>query len=191
MHSPIDAVLKIIEENNLHPEQVKRVKLGLLKAGASLIAEPKENKYNPQSIVDAQFSMPFGAAAALLYGRAGLKEFQPSTIRSRPVRETMQKVACIVDPELDRTFPKQWRATAEILTEDEKRYSATVEYPRGDPENPLSWEQMVERFHELAGRIMKKDQRLKVVEAVKKLDGVKDMRKWSSQFLRKDQSRIS
>ena len=185
MHSPIDAVLKIIEENNLHPEQVKMVKVGLLKAGASLIAEPKENKYNPQSIVDAQFSMPFGAAAALLYGRAGLKEFQPSTIQSRPIRETMRKVECFVDPELDRTFPKQWRAFAEILTEDEKRYSATVEYPKGDPENPLSWEEMVERFHELAARIMKKDQRLKIVEAVKKLDGVKDMRKWSSQLLRK------
>jgi len=185
MHSPIDAVLKIIEENDLHPEQVKKVTLGVLRAGAPLIAEPIGSKYNPQSIVDAQFSMPFGAAAALLYGRAGLKEFQPATIRSKPVKEMMRKVACIVDPELDRTFPKQWRATAEILTEDQRRYSTTVEYPKGDPENPLSWKEMVERFHDLAGQIMKKDQRLKIVEAVKKLDGVKDMRKWSSQHLRK------
>jgi 2-methylcitrate dehydratase PrpD len=186
MHSPIDAVLKIVKENNLRPEQVKKVKIGVLKAGAHLIAEPIESKHNPQSIVDAQFSMPFGAAAALLYGRAGLKEFQPDTIRSEPVKETMRKVACIVDPELDRTFPKQWRATAEILTQDEKRYSTTIEYPRGDPENPLSWEAMVERFHDLAGQIIKKDQRLKIVEAVENLDGVKDMRKWSSQFLRKE-----
>jgi 2-methylcitrate dehydratase PrpD len=186
MHSPIDAVLKIIGENDLHPEQIKRVKVGLLNAGAPLIAEPKESKYTPQSIVDAQFSMPFGAAAALLYGRAGLEEFQPSTIRSKPIREAMRKVECIVDPELDRNFPKQWRATAEILTEDRKQYSTTVEYPRGDPENPLSWEEMVERFDDLAGRIMKKDHRTKLVEALKKLDGVKDMRKWSSQFLRKD-----
>ena len=185
MHPPIDAVLKIVNENNLRPEQVKKIKVGVLKAGTSLIAEPIESKYNPQSIVDAQFSMPFGAAAALLYGRAGLNEFQLSTIQSRSVRESMRKVACFVDPELDRTFPKQWRATAEILTEDEKRYSTTVEYPRGDPENPLSWEEMIERFHDLTGRIMKKDQRLKIVEAVKKLDGVKDMRKWSSQLLRK------
>ncbi|MFC1877231.1 MmgE/PrpD family protein [Thermodesulfobacteriota bacterium] len=186
MHSPIDAVLKIVKENNLRPEQVKKIKIGVLKAGAHLIAEPIESKYKPQSIVDAQFSMPFGAVAALLYGRAGLNEFQPSTIQSRPVRETMRKVECIVDPELDRTFPKQWRATAEILTEDEKRYSTTVEYPRGDPENPLSWEEMIERFHDLTGQIIKKDQRLKIVEAVKKLDGVKDMRKWSSQLLRKE-----
>jgi 2-methylcitrate dehydratase PrpD len=186
MHSPIDAVLKIVKENNLSGEQVKKIKIGVLRAGAHLIAEPIESKYNPQSIVDAQFSMPFGAAAALLYGKAGLKEFQPSTIRSRPVRETMKKVECSIDPELERTFPKQWRATAEILTQDEKRYSTTIEYPKGDPENPLSWEEMIERFHELTGQILKKDQRMKIVEAVKKLDGVKDMRNWSSRLLRKE-----
>ena len=186
MQPPIDAVLKIVNENNLRPEQVKKIKVGVLRAGAPLIAEPIESKYNPQSIVDAQFSMPFGATAALLYGKAGLKEFQLSTIQSRPVREMMRKVECIVDPELDRTFPKQWRATAEILTEDEKRYSTTVEYPKGDPENPLSWEEMIERFHDLTGRIMKKDQRLKIVEEVERLDGIKDIRKWSSRLLRKE-----
>jgi len=186
MQPPIDAVLEIVNENDLRPEQVKKIKVGILRAGAPLIAEPIESKYNPQSIVDAQFSMPFGVTAALLYGKAGLKEFQLSTIQSRPVREMMRKVVCIVDPELDRTFPKQWRATAEILTEDEKRYSTTVEYPKGDPENPLSWEEMIERFHDLTGQIMKKDQRLKIVEEVERLDGIKDMRKWSSQLLRKE-----
>ena len=98
----------------------------------------------------------------------------------------MRKVECIVDPELDRTFPKQWRATAEILTEDEKRYSTTVEYPKGDPENPLSWEELIERFHDLNGQIMKKEQRLKIVAEVERLDGVKDMRRWASQFLGKE-----
>jgi 2-methylcitrate dehydratase PrpD len=186
MQPPIDAVLKIVNENNLRPEQVKKITVGVLRAGAHLIAEPMESKYNPQSIVDAQFSMPFGAAAALLYGKAGLKEFQPSTIRSKPVREMMRKVECIVDPELERTFPKQWRATAEILTEDEKRYSTTIEYPKGDPENPLSWEEMIERFHDLTGQIIKKEQRLNIVAEVERLDGIKDMRRWSSQFLRKE-----
>jgi 2-methylcitrate dehydratase PrpD len=186
MHPPIDAVLKIVNENNLRPEQVKKMKIGVLRAGASLIAEPIESKYTPQSIVDAQFSMPFGAAAALLYGKAGLKEFQPAVIQSGPVREMMRKVECIVDPELDRTFPKQWRATAEILTEDEKSYSTTIEYPKGDPENPLTWDELKERFHDLTGQIMKKDQRLKIVEEVERFDGIKDIRLWSSLLLRKE-----
>ena len=97
----------------------------------------------------------------------------------------MKKVACVADPELERTFPKQWRATAEILTSDEKRYSTTVEYPKGDPENPLSWEEMKERFHDLTAQIMKKEQRLKIVEGVERLDEVKDIGMWSSLLLQK------
>jgi len=186
MQPPIDAVLKIVNEYKLQPEQVKKIKVGVLKAGAPLIAEPIESKFNPQSIVDAQFSMPFGAAVALLYGKAGLREFQLPTIQSRPVREMMRKVECFTDPELDRTFPKQWRASAEILTEDEKSYSAKVEYPKGDPENPLSWEELIERFHDLTGQIMKKEQRLKIVEGIERLDGIKDIRRWSSLLLRKE-----
>jgi 2-methylcitrate dehydratase PrpD len=115
MQPPIDGILKIVKENDLQPDQVTKVKLGLLRAGAPLIAEPKENKYNPQSIVDAQFSMPFGAAVALLYRRAGLKEFHPSKIRSEEVRQMMKQVEYFVDLDLDKTFPKQWGATADIL----------------------------------------------------------------------------
>jgi 2-methylcitrate dehydratase PrpD len=95
----------------------------------------------------------------------------------------MRKVECRVDPELERTFPKQWRATAEILTEDEKSYSTTIEYPKGDPENPLSWQEMKERFHDLTGRIMKKEQRLKIVAAVERLDEIKDIGRWSALLL--------
>jgi 2-methylcitrate dehydratase PrpD len=184
MQPPIDGVLKIVNENSLRSEEVEKVKVGVLRAGFPLVAEPIESKVKPQSIVDAQFSMPFGASVALLHRKAGLREFQLSVIQSQPVRKMMKKVECIIDPELDRTFPKQWRATVEILTKDGKRYFSTIEYPKGDPENPLSWAEMVERFHDLTGRIMKKNQRLKIVEEVSRLEEIKDLRKWSSLLLR-------
>jgi 2-methylcitrate dehydratase PrpD len=185
MQPPIDAILKIIKEHQIKAEEVEKVTLGILRAGFPIIVTPEELKYNPKSVVDAQFSMPFGAAVALLYGKAGLKEFQVGVIQSQPVREMMRKVECVVDPELERTFPKQWRATAEIVTTNGKSYSTTVEYPKGDPENPLSWEEMTERFHEFTGQVMKKDQRLKIVEEVRGLEGIKDLRKWSPVLLRK------
>ena len=185
MQPPIDGVLKIVRENDLQPEQVEKIKLGLLRAGAHLIADPIENKYSPQSIVDAQFSMPFGAAVALLYRKAGLEEFHLSKIRSEEVKRVMRLVECVVDPELDRTFPKQWCATAEILTKDGKRYFVKIEYPKGDPENPLTWEEMIERFHGMTGRFLTKERRLKIVDQVRSLEKIRDIQKWSP-FLLKD-----
>jgi 2-methylcitrate dehydratase PrpD len=184
MQPPIDGILKIVKENDLQPDQVAKVKLGLLRAGAPLIAEPKENKYHPQSIVDAQFSMPFGAAVALLYRRAGLKEFHPSKIRSEEVRQMMKQVEYFVDLDLDRTFPKQWGATAEILTKDGKRYFTKIEYPKGDPENPLSWEEMIEKFHDLGSRVLTRGRRSKIVDQVRRLEEIRDFHKWSPLLLR-------
>ncbi|MBM4278429.1 MAG: MmgE/PrpD family protein [Deltaproteobacteria bacterium] len=184
MQPPIDTLLKIIRENNLKPDQVEKVRLGLLSAGASLIAEPAEKKYRPESVVDAQFSMPFGAAVALLYRKAGLREFQLSRIGSEDVKAMMKRVEYAVDPELDETFPRQWCATAEIFTNDGKRYFTRIEYPKGDPENPLSWEELTEKFHDLSGRLWEKERRIKIVDQVKNLEKVPDLKKWSSLFLR-------
>jgi len=184
MQPPIDAILKIMKENNLKSEQVEKVDLGLLSAGASLIAEPAEMKYRPQSIVDAQFSMPFGAAVALLYKKAGLAEFQLSKIRSAEVKRMMQKVEYRVDTELDRTFPGQWCATAEILLTNGKRYFTKVEYCKGDHENPLSWEELIEKFHDLSNRLWDKGRRTKIVDQVKNFEKIRDLKEWSSLLLR-------
>ena len=184
MQPPIDAILKIVRENDLQPDRVERIKLGILRAGASLIADPIENKRRPQSVVDAQFSMPFGAAVALLYGKAGLEEFQLPNIRSEKVKEMMRRVECIEDPDLERTFPRQWGGTAEIFTRDGKRYFTKIEYPRGDPENPVSWEEMVEKFNNLSSHFLTKERRLKIVGEVKRLEKIRNFRKWSPLLLR-------
>jgi len=184
MQPPIDAVLKIVKENNLSPEMVEKVRVGILRAGAHLIAEPSEEKYAPQSIVDAQFSMPFGAAIAVLYRKAGLGEFQLSKIRSEEVKQMMKRVECVTDPDLEKTFPKQWCATAEIYTKDGRRYFTKVEYCKGDPENPLSWDELIEKFHDLSHGLMSKNQRLMIIDQVRSLEMIRDLRKWSPLLLR-------
>ena len=184
MQPPIDAILKIVKENDLPPEKVEKVRVGILSAGARLIAEPLEEKYTPQSIVDAQFSMPFGAAVAILYRKAGLDEFQLSKIRSEEVKRMMRRVECIKDPDLEKTFPKQWCATAEIFTKDGKRYFTRVEYCKGDPENPLSWDELIEKFYDLSSGFWTRDRRSKIVEAVQRIEEIQDLKKWSSLLLR-------
>jgi len=63
-----------------------------------------------------------------------------SRIRSEAVKRMMRRVECVTDSDLEKTFPKQWCATAEIFTKDGKRYFTKVEYCKGDPENSLSWD---------------------------------------------------
>jgi 2-methylcitrate dehydratase PrpD len=184
MQPPIDGILKLVRENDIQPEEVGKIRLGILRAGFPIIVEPKEIKYHPKSIVDAQFSMPFGAAVALLFRKAGLNEFHLSRIRSEEVKQMMERVECVEDPDLERTYPKQWCATVEIFTKNGQRYFTKVEYCKGDPENPLSWEELIEKFHDLSNRFMTKERRLKIVDQARSLEAIRDLRKWSPLLLR-------
>jgi len=67
---------------------------------------------------------------------------------------------------------------------DGKKYFTRVEYCKGDPENPLSWEELIEKFHDLSGRSLTKERRLKIVNQVRRLEKIRDLRRWSQILLR-------
>ncbi len=148
---PIDALLQIRAKHHVDFRQILRIEVTILEAGAGLIAEPPERKYDPQSVVDAQFSMPFGAALALVHGRAGLNEYSEAGLHDPRVRDLLRKVIMTRDPALETNFPREWpsRATVEMNSGD--RYTASVRHPLGDPANMLTWEALGEKFRSLGG----------------------------------------
>jgi 2-methylcitrate dehydratase PrpD len=154
MQGPIDAVLALVREHAIPPEQIRKIEVAVLEAGWAIIAEPREQKYNPQSVVDAQFSMPFGAAVAAIHGAAGLDQFTREQIRSPQVSEMMQKVVLVKDPRLEEAFPREWPARVRIHLEHGNQHEQFVRYPKGDPENPLTWDEMAAKFRSLAGAVL-------------------------------------
>jgi len=176
--APIDGIINIMKENSLKAEEVKGVTLGILKAGFPIIAEPEESKYNPKNVVDAQFSMPFGAAVAILYGRASLNEYTPENIGCAKIKEMMSRVTCVEDPELNKVFPKQWPASVQIATKDGRRFSTRVDYPKGDPENPLTQEEVLSKFDDLTSAIYPGEKRRKIISRVRALEREKNMKEF-------------
>ncbi|HEY56322.1 MAG TPA: MmgE/PrpD family protein [Dehalococcoidia bacterium] len=172
---PIDGILKIMREDNLGAQDVAEVKLGILKAGFPIVVEPREVKYSPRTVVDAQFSMPFGAALAILYGRASLDEYTEANLRSPEVGEMMNRISCISDAGLDNVYPRKWPASVEIVTKDGKKFSTRVDYPRGDPENPLSWEEVIQKFEGLAAPVFSGEDRAEIISRVRSLETEPDL----------------
>ncbi|MBX5451120.1 MmgE/PrpD family protein [Thermogemmatispora sp.] len=171
MHGPIDCLLAIRRQHAPDPQRILRVRCGVLSAGRGLVADPIEAKRRPNNIVDAQFSMPFGAAVALISGQAGRSVFSDSWLQHPTVCSLMQRVDCESDPELDRYYPAEWRATASVEMDDGRIFSASVRYPLGDPENPLSEEQLTERFHELAAAsIEEPSRRTAIIDHLRQLE---------------------
>jgi 2-methylcitrate dehydratase PrpD len=151
MQGPIDAILAILHENNVQAGQIHRIEVAVLEAGWGLVAEPQAKKYHPESVVDAQFSMPFGAAVAALDGAAGLDQFTLEKMRSPKICELMNKVTLVKDSRIEENFPKEWPARVAIELDNSQRFEKVVRYPKGDPENPLSWDAMKSKFRALTG----------------------------------------
>lgn len=164
----LDGVLALRAANDLAADDVHEIRIGVLEAGWNIVAEPIDHKRRPMSAVEAQFSMPFGAAVAMLHGRASVHEHTDELARDPRVRDLMDRVQCVRDPSLDADYPEKWPATVEIRLEDGRSYATRVDYPKGDPENPLTTLELEQKFHDLARRHPER-RRDAVVEAIQNL----------------------
>ena len=173
---PVDCLLDLRARHGLPPDEVEEVSIGLLSAGYNIIASPEEDKLNPSSVVDMQFSMPFGAAVSLLYGRASLAEYAPGVADRPEVKEMMSRVRCIADPGLDANFPSRWPAWAEVRTRDGRHLRGEIEYPKGDPENALTRDEMKDKFRNLSSVVISEQRQNQVIAAIESLDSMSDMR---------------
>ncbi len=173
--APIDAVLKVAHEYDIQPQQVEQITIGMLETGIPVICEPADRKSRPTNVVEAQFSLPFGVAVALAKRRAGLDEFTETMLHDAEIGALMAKVDYERDPALEHNYPKEWPAWAKVKLQDGREVSAQVRFPKGDPENPLSWDQLTDKYRDLVKSVWDAPRVERVYHAVKQLESERDM----------------
>ncbi len=164
MQPAIDGLIAIAQENDLAPEDVAAVEVHCIPAGFMIIAEPAERKADPRHTMEAQFSMPFGAAVALARRRAGLDDFAEEALGDPTIRNLLPKVRCIKDEELGRAWPERWPAVVVVETQKGDRHTRRVDDPKGDPANPLTDAEIVEKFTALTSPAYTVEQREQLIE---------------------------
>jgi 2-methylcitrate dehydratase PrpD len=165
----IDGLLDLVLRHDVRPEAIERITLGLFKAAFPVVVEPFERKRRPQAVVDAQFSVYFAAAAAVLWGRVSVAEYQPNRLFAPELHAMIDRVDCVVAPELDNLFPKSWPTKVEIALKDGRRLQTRIDRLKGDPENALAWNELVSKFDDLAGALFPPAHRATIVSAAEDL----------------------
>ena len=167
-HAPISAVLDIVRQHDLAPEQVQTVHIRSLARAADILADP--SKYDPRTKETADHSLPYVIAAAIVDRQVTPAQFEPARIMDPRIREQLRKVVVVADPEIERVFPKLQRVAVTIETTDGRKLSKELDYPKGDPRNPLSDEEIEEKFDALASPILSESARARVKDAVWNLE---------------------
>lgn len=140
-HPSVEAAISL--RNCLDPKDVERIDIrtyDLAVAGHDHVEIP--NSYS------AKMSIPFATAAGLLYGKAGLQEFTEEAVKRPEALRLAQKVHVSADEGLSAVFPGVQAAEVSIVT-TEGTYSLRVDYPKGEPENPLTDQEFRERYDAL------------------------------------------
>lgn len=94
----------------------------------------------------AKMSIPYSVAAGFVFGRAGLQEFTGESISDERLRRLASAVCVSEDEALSAAFPEKQAAIVTIRTADGKMLTERVDYPKGEPENPLTEEEFRLRY---------------------------------------------
>ena len=96
----------------------------------------------------AKMSIPYATAAGLLYGKAGLQEFSEEAVRDPEILALTRKIHVEADKELSAVFPGIQAAIVTVKT-GAGEFTDRVDFPKGEPENPLDDGEFRERYDDL------------------------------------------
>ena len=169
-HAPISAVLDIVIANDLAPEVVEKVHIRSLARAADILADP--SKYDPRSKETADHSLPYVIAAAVADRQVTPAQFEQDKIMDPRIREQLDKVEVVADPEIEKLFPKLQRVIVTIHTTDGREFTKQLDYPKGDPRNPLTDQEVEEKFDALAAPVLSDEARKRLKGTVWSLEKV-------------------
>ena len=163
-HTPISAVLDLVKTNNLQPEQVEKIQIRSLARAADILSDP--SKYDPHTKETADHSLPYVIAAALVERQVTPVQFTMKKIVDAKIRAQLKKVEVVADPEIEKLFPALQRVIVNITTTDGRVLSKQLDFPKGDPRNPLTDQEVDEKFGALAEGVLSTRAQKKLKEAI-------------------------
>jgi 2-methylcitrate dehydratase PrpD len=142
----IDAMLELTASHDLAPSRVERIEVATYGTAVEVAGI-----LDPKTAFEAKFSLPYVVAAALHLGSVRLAAFAPAPLADPALRATVRSIALSVDPVLDAAFPGRRGARVTVHTTDGRELTSRRPTRRGDPDLPLTDDELDAKFVELVG----------------------------------------
>lgn len=166
----VDAALELVRKHGrLDPDAIERIETGTPPRGLMHTDRP-----DPQSSLEAKFSVQYCVARALLDGNVRLRDFEGDAYRQPAVRRLLALVRSRAQTETP------FGATVTVTLRDGTRTSASVEQRVGKTAaNPVSAERMRAKFEDCASRVLPPEAARAAYRAISAFDEVASVRKFT------------
>ncbi|SHN57662.1 MmgE/PrpD family protein [Desulfovibrio litoralis] len=163
-HSMIDALDRLCLEHQLTPKSVKSISARVYERAMQVAGN-----LDPKSLEEAKFSIPFCMAYRLVHGAIPFSGLDEHSVSDAEVRAVMKKISIVVDPEMSAGFPAARPCVVEITCNDERLLSCRNLYRKGDPESPMSFEQVAAKFRDLTQVVLSPPVAEKIIQVSRTL----------------------
>jgi 2-methylcitrate dehydratase PrpD len=173
--APIEATLKIISNHQLKPEDIKAVEVKTTEVCIGLVGEPIEEKRNPQTVLEAQMSLPYCLAVTSIDGEFTLKQIQEERLHDLQVLDLTRRIHVVSDASFDiSVHPRPQPGIVTLETTRGDIYTERIDFPKGDSRNPLSEGELLEKLETCVGDLMGAARIRRIAESVLELEKVRD-----------------
>jgi 2-methylcitrate dehydratase PrpD len=184
LHGPIEAALRLRQDVELRASDVAEIVVSTYEVAS------RHNERTPTSVLGAQMSIPFAVATALVSGRVGLSEFSLTSLTDPEVNRLAKRVSVTVGADAQRSYPAARPATVRVTRTDRSTVSHTVEQPYGEPANPLTDEDLAQKFHGLVDGVIGAEGARRLLDQTWAMDDLGFIRLAGELALRARESRI-
>ncbi|MDI7261191.1 MAG: MmgE/PrpD family protein [Thermodesulfobacteriota bacterium] len=168
-HAPIDAFLHILNEEDLEADEIEWVKVEVSEQAIRSIMYPEERKYRPETVVDAQFSLPYCLAVAGLFRKVTPREFEAERLKDERILSFARKVGAFAVETYTKRYPRHIGCGVTLRARG-KTFSHEVIDSKGDPEVPFSYEELEQKFKKLTDGILEISLQEKLIGKVRRFE---------------------
>lgn len=170
-HPAMGLMLDLIQRHDIRPEQVKRISVGTNRNMPEALIH-----HRPMNHLQAKFSMEFCVAILLLERKAGLPQFTDEVVTRSEVQALIRKVDFGVHPEAEAAGYEKMTTLVQIDLEKGRSVSGRADFAKGSPLNPMSDQELTEKFRQCASWGGLPEVRLeKALEVIWRLDELEDV----------------
>ena len=159
-HTHITCTLKVIKENNIMPDDIDEVIVTTIARACDILFDP--HKYRPESRETADHSLPYCIAAAIVDRQITTQTFSDEKLKDPRIWKVIDKIKGEASVEFENMFPAKQPSRVKVRTKDGKEFSAYLEYPKGDPREPMTEDDLKAKFNALSAELLNADRKEKI-----------------------------
>jgi len=166
-HSPLEAALAIVKDNNFSFGDVKAINVR-----SSKLAMDAAGKNEPLTGLEGKFSIPYCVANALLRGETGTQSFTDEKVNDPEIKGMMKKITVVLD-----SAKTALEANVEIETTDGNRYNGFSDILQHIPPLATKKDRVRKKFFDLCGTVFnekKVEQTAGKIDNLEKIENMKD-----------------